>query len=277
MSPQRFPLVLVLLVLGGTAPVVRGTDGPVFYDGWGPVIVNTVVTQAGKALPAPNLARPVYYQGASLGLSLGSIAGDTEPAPKELNRYVAGILAKQGYVAAAPGQRDPSLFLVVQWGYLRRHDNDLAWFLGCDPTEDYPGSTRDVEFLRKVHTPVVETILNDVRGAVYGIVITAFDPKTVHSPSPVAYWQTRIGLPANRKSMAQALPVMVAAAGPAIGQPDTEPRLLDTDEARAGRVTLGELKFLEYLTEVPPPGTMSLRRGTLNRPGTANAPVAQDK
>jgi hypothetical protein len=35
MSSLRIPLALVLLALVGTAPVVRGADGPGFYDGWG--------------------------------------------------------------------------------------------------------------------------------------------------------------------------------------------------------------------------------------------------
>ena len=69
------------------------------------------------------------------------------------------------------------------------------------------------------------------------------NPRTAE---PVVYWQTRIGIPANGKSMAEALPVMMLAAGPAIGRPTDKPVLLDADRAREGQVKLGELKFLDY-------------------------------
>jgi hypothetical protein len=42
-------------------------------------------------------------------------------------------------------------------------------------------------------------------------------------------------------------------------------------------VTLGELKFVEYLNEVPPPGTRSLHRGTLNLPKEISPPARSDK
>ena len=274
---MRIPLALVLLAVGGRAPGAGGANGGGFYDGWGPVVVTTVITAAGKAFTPPTNAQPTYYRGSSLGRSLGSIPGDTEPEPKELARFVAGILAQQGYVAAAPGQHDPALFLVVQWGYLRRGEDDLLWFLGCDPTMDYAGTDQAGLFQRNLHSRAVETIMNDARSAIYGLVLTAYDPKTVHSPRPVAYWQTRVGLPANGKSMAQALPVMVASAGPAIGHPAEEPALFDTDNARAGRVTLGELRFIDYLNEVPPPGTRSVHQGTLNLPREINPSPARSK
>jgi hypothetical protein len=154
---------------------------------------------------------------------------------------VAGILAKQGYLCARP-EHEPTLFLILQWGYLTPQSEDLFWFLGYNPNK-YVGIP--------VLPLAIETVQEDATDAIYGIIITAFEFKSVRTAKPVVYWQTRIGLPAVGKSMAAALPVMLVAAGPAIGRPSKEPVLLDADSPREGTVKLNELKFLEYLNGPP--------------------------
>jgi hypothetical protein len=145
------------------------------------------------------------------------------------------------------------LFLIVQWGYLEPGTGDLLWFLGYDPNQDIGAQMGPVigpeVFRTNMRSRAVETILADAKGAIYGIIITAFEFKTAHTASPVPYWQTRIGLPANGKSMVEALPTMLVAAGPAIGRPADAPVLLDTDNARQGTVKLDDLKFLDALPE----------------------------
>jgi hypothetical protein len=82
---------------------------------------------------------------------------------------------------------------------------------------------------------------------IYGIIVTAFEFESARTPEPVIYWQTRIGLPANGKSMEEALPVMLAAAGPVIGRASDQPILRSADASPEGRVWIGELKVLEVL------------------------------
>ena len=258
MHPLRhaFALAFVLLALGAGGTPARA-EFVLFKNTWGDVIVATDMTVAGKALTPPTPQQPVYYRGLSLGRRLGSIPGDREPNLQELNLFVADILAKQGYRPAPPEIEAPPLLLVLQWGYVKPGSEDLLWFLGYNPEQDIaaqanPNMLGPEVWRRGMRSRLIDTILQDSQNPIYGIIVTAFEFKSARTPEPVVYWQTRIGLPANGKSMAQALPVMIAAAGPAIGRPADRPVMLDADRVRDGRVDLGELKFLDYQGELPP-------------------------
>jgi hypothetical protein len=192
-----------------------------------------------------------------LGPRLGSIRGDEEPDVKQLNRFVADILRKQGYLGA-PESREPELFLVLQWGYVTPGSENLLWFLGYNPQDDIaaPSSPRTLGpevWRRGMRSRAIETILENSQDAIYGIIVTAFEFKSVHTDNPIIYWQTRIGLPANGKSMAAALPTMLVAAGPAIGRAADKPVLVDPNDARPGTVKFGELKFLDFQNAPSPP------------------------
>lgn len=247
----------LLLLLAGLIGPVAHAEFSLFKNAWGDVIVATDTTEAGKAIPAPSPDRPAYYLGMSLGCKLGSMPGDEEPDPKQLELFVAGILAKQGYRGAQAGDHEPSLLLVLQWGYLRPGSNDLAWFLGYDASQDIAAPStvgRGVGpevWRRSLRSRITRTVLEYAAEPVYGIIVTAFDFRTARTPQPVLYWQTRIALPANGKSMAEALPAMLRAAGPAIGRSADRPLLIDVDRPREGRVELGDLRVLEQ--DVRPP------------------------
>jgi hypothetical protein len=167
-----------------------------------------------------------------------------------MNLLLAKILAKQGYLGAKPGVHDPALFLVVQWGYLEPEYANLPWFLGYNPQQDIaspaiPGILGAEVFRRNFRSREVESILQCVSRPVYGIIVTAFEYKSANTSRPVIYWQTRIGLPASGKSMAQALPTMLIAAAPSIGRESNSPVLASADDARTGKINLGELQILE--------------------------------
>lgn len=255
MRPLWTSCLIFLLLLGAAA--VRGAEFVLFKSVWGDAIVATDTTAAGRALTPPTRAQPVYYLGLTLGQKLGSIPGDKEPDLQQLSAFTARILAQQGYVGAKPGVHDPSLFLVLQWGYIQPGREDLRWFLGYNPEHDIAAPATinmlgpDV-FRRGMRSREIETILEDAQRPIYGIIITAFDYKTARTNQPVALWQTRIGLPAHGKSMTDALPAMIVAAGPAIGRPADKPVFVDADNARSGTVTFGELKFLDF-PEAPRP------------------------
>lgn len=257
MRPPRLRLLLSLAVLGlGAAP--GRAEFVLFKSTWGSVIVATDVTKAGRELAPPSPENPVRYKGLSLGRKLGSIPGDREPDIEQLNRYVAEILAKQGYLPAPPGT-EPELLLVLQWGYITPGSENLLWFLGYDArndvaAQDNPNMLGPEVWRRGMRSSEIDTILQDSQHPIYGIIVTAFDFKTARTPEPVPYWQTRIGLPANGKSMASALPVMVTAAGPAIGRPSDKPVFVSADVAREGQVRLGELQFLDFEGNKRPAG-----------------------
>ncbi len=240
-------LMLAAAILGGLC--IRCAGFSLFSRHWGDVIVVTDVTTEGHAVTPPTEKAPVYFLGRSLGCKLGSIRGDELPEEKTMEQFVTRVLAKQGYLSAADGTHEPALFLVVQWGCLQPQSGDLLWFLGYNPADDiaapsFPGVLGPEVFRRNFRSHLVETILDGASDPIYGIIVTAFDYKTAKTDKPIIYWQTRIGLPANGKSMAQALPTMMLAAGPTIGRETTIPTLRDADDVREGRITLGELNIL---------------------------------
>ncbi|HTK76502.1 MAG TPA: hypothetical protein VL371_14650 [Gemmataceae bacterium] len=215
---------------------------PIFNRVWGNVVVATDMTPEGRKLTPPTPEHPVYYLGTSLGARFDTIPGDRLPDVKQMNLLVARVLAKQGYLYASPGVHDPSLFLVLQWAYLRIAP---LWFVGYNPKYDHP-----------IH-PFEVDVMIDTAGPgsfephpCYGIIITAFDFKSARAKHPVVCWQTRITLPAIGKSMAQALPTMIIAAGPAIGHESNLPFLGDADAMPKGHVTVGDLEVVGY--EDPP-------------------------
>jgi hypothetical protein len=260
MRLSSFTVALGLFLVGPALPRCWGAGFSLFRNFWGNVIVSTDATAAGRALTPPTPEHPVYYLGRSLGTRLGTISGDELPDAKELLKIVTKILAKQGYVGARPGVHDPSLYLIVQWGYMRPRSGDRLWFLGYNPRQDIarPSSSGILGpevFLRDFRSRETETILQSASDSIYGIIVTAFEYKSARTPTPVIYWQTRIGLPAIGKSMAQALPTMLLAAGPVIGRETDKPVLRDADNAREGRVDLGEIKVIDLTSQPTAPDT----------------------
>jgi hypothetical protein len=214
------------------------------------------MTPAGREIVRPTPEKPVYYNGMSLGCKFPSIPGDELPDTKELDRFVAKVLARQGYLPAG-ATHEPSLFLVLQWGYLRPESNELLWFLGYDASQDiaapsFPGMIGAEVFRRNMRSRTTETILESASGPIYGIIVSAFEHKSAKSTQPIIYWQTRIGIPAQGKSMAEALPVIALAAGPSIGRETKSPALYDADDARTGEVNIGELKAIEFFDQALP-------------------------
>lgn len=243
--------------LGLSLPLAPAAGFNLFSPSWGDVIVATDATVEGRALTPPTVANPVYYLGKSLGCKFGSLRGDQLPEVEEMNRFVARVLAKQGYLGATRGVHEPSLYLIVQWGYLEPRSGDLLWFLGYDANQDiaapvFPGQLGAEVWRRGFRSHAITTILEDAGSPIYGIIITAFEYESASTTKPIIYWQTRIGLPARGKTMAEALPAMVLAAGPSIGREAKSPVLIDVDDARQGRVELGELKVRGVVEEPTP-------------------------
>ncbi len=249
MRSLKFALALVLGIFGPGLSGVWASGFNPFRNFWGDVIVSTDMAPEGHALTPPTLEKPVYYLGKSLGCRLGSVPGDRLPDARKMTQLVVKILAKQGYLGASPGVHEPTLYLLVQWGYLEPWSGELLWFLGYNVNKDiagsrFPGLIGPEAYLRDFRSRQAQTILDDAGGAIYGIIVTAFEYKSVSTPKPIAYWQTRIGLPANGKSMDEALPTMLLAANTTIGRESESPIFRDADEVREGRVELGEFKVL---------------------------------
>ena len=253
---NRASLAAAALILGASS-LAANPHGP-FFHYWGDVVVATDTTPEGRKITPPSPEHPVYYKGASLGCKLGFVSGDLLPDVDQVNKFVAAVLAKQGYLGATEGKHEPTLFLVLQWGSLQPGYDDLSWFLGYNPDNDVAAPTAvnmlgAEVFRRDFRSREMQTIIDYAGGPLYGIIVTAFEFKSASTSKPIAYWQTRISLPTPGKSMARALPTMIRAAGPVIGIPSNGPVLADADDLRGGHVELGDIEVIGVLPdhEVP--------------------------
>jgi len=253
------PILLLALVLVYLMPVPEArADLGWFKDSWGDVIVVTEMTDAGRARTRPSPDNPVYFKGRNLGCKLGnSIPGDKQPDIKEMADCVARILGGEGYLGAQPGGKDPELYIVLSWGYLRpgygnNSADELLAFLGYDPNQDIAASGTMGHLIgpevyrRGMRSQNIQTILDYATKPLYGIMITAFDYESASTPHPILYWQTRMAIPARGKYMARAMPAMMAIAAPSIGRETEKPVVRDADV----RVEFGELEVLSYADPV---------------------------
>ena len=127
MRDCRLLAVCVLAVAGLALPRAQASKFTLFSRAWGNAIVVTDMTQEGRLVASPSPGKPVYYRGVSLGTKLGSIAGDLIPNQKDFDKFVSKVLAKQGYLGAKPGgPHEPSLYIVVQWGYMTPGWNSIC-------------------------------------------------------------------------------------------------------------------------------------------------------
>jgi len=233
----------------------------VFERYWGDCVVVTDMTEAGRALKPASPESPVYFLGEVYGGRLGSLHGDRLPDPKEMGRLVAKILAKQGYLPAQPGVHEPQIFLVLQWGRIGNRSGDSLWFLGYDRAQD-PAvpvlATASMPLGFTISGPVfrgefrpreIETVLEYAQEDIYGFIISTFEYKSARTAEPVVLWQTRIGVPANGKSMPDALTTIVQLAGSQIGRETTKPVLRNTEDRYTTR--LGELKIIGVEADAP--------------------------
>ncbi|WP_404425135.1 hypothetical protein [Nibricoccus sp. IMCC34717] len=241
MTPRL--LALLLLALPATAPAFEW-----FPRVEGNVVVVTDVTEAGRKFTPPTPQAPVFFKGLSLGNKLGSIPGDREPDVKKLTAFATKLLAKQGYVGSFDDTHPASLFLVLQWGYIRDSREQL-WFLGYNPFDDIgyqpnPNMLGPEVLLRNMRNSTVETILDLADEPIYGLIITAFDYATVKTDKPIALWQTRIGFAAIGKSMQDALPKMLTVGAAQIGRASDKPIIRDADDYRKEAFEYGDLKVV---------------------------------
>gem|GEM_PF-946495 len=260
MRKGRFPAPRVLLfsslVLFFLMPGEEAEAGlNLFKDSWGDVITVTEMTDAGRAQLRPSPESPVYFKGRNLGCKLGGgIPGDKEPDIEEMADCVTRLLAGQGYIGAESMGKEPELYIVLSWGYLRPGygedaSDELLAFLGYDPSQDIAASGTmghligPEVFRRNMRSQYMQTIHDYAGKPLYGLMITAFDYKSASTPNPILYWQTRVAIPARGKYMAHAMPAMMAIAAPIIGRETEKPVLQDADV----RVEFGDLEVLNYV------------------------------
>lgn len=220
------------------------------------VFIVTDVTPDGRKVEPPTRQQPVYCEAMSFGCDFGSMPGDKLPDSAELLKVIVKILADQGY----QGNNDthpPTLLLTFQWGYRKGGIGNNLAYLGGEKldlmweTENNSWINSNV-LLRNMRSSASQKVMDVAAEDIYAVTICGFDYASTRSGKPVLLWQTRVAIPTTGVSMANALPRILAVAGPAIGRETKTTVIAKADDTREGRVDLGELEVIEEDAPVTP-------------------------
>lgn len=236
------------------------------------VITVTDATPAGRQFARASKDQPQYYVGLSLGFrDLGAaVGGIKEPPTNDVLRLVAGELAKQGYLPATEKSAPPSLVLAYTWGTLNadldQPDPDFAARVRNRPQiVRFLGGRKvglDSNFFDPLTAPIngLQTLDYDARKIheissedFYIIIVSAYDLAALHQGKKQLLWMTRIAAPSLGFALADAMPSMLAIAGPHFGRETARPVWMSASEKFKPNVKLGELQLIEYLGDAPLP------------------------
>jgi len=221
------------------------------------VLTVTDVTEEGRKWPLPEPGKPVLYEAISFGSkNFPGLPGDITPNPRVMTAFIVKTLAEQGYVQAKE-KGVAKIFLSICWGYSRANLGalgflggkklDLMWEL-----ESYGGMLSPNVLLRWNRSLTAEKVMDTANSDLYIASIQAFDLNKLDAGTQVLLWNTRIACPTRGLWMADALPAMIAAAGPLIGRETEKPVWRDTTELKKVRIEYGELKTLELMQPSSP-------------------------
>ena len=242
---------------------------------FGPKDLETVtvtdLTPAGKLLRQPSPDHPLFYAAISGGYhDLGGLKGGEKPiARQSVDQTMIKILAKQGYLPVAPGQR-PDVILAWKWGTLniyifqdgsgltfrRANEGQLLRFLGGDKHglisrygDPFPEQT-----LAPGLFPIsgdAQTLIDTSKEDLYVAVISAYAVTLRDAKHAELLWNTRISAPARGFWLPEALPAMLAIATPYVGRETTKPVWIRATDKFKPDIHLGDLRMVEYLEKTP--------------------------
>ncbi len=240
------------------------------------VITVTDVTTAGRNARQASPDHPLYYVAVSGGYQdLGGYkAGEHEMPPRQVTANMYKVLAKQGYLPAS-SRHSPDLVLLWFWGTMNverfgippmRGINSLqvnSWaeasFMGGlkaglinDRPDPFQTETLPVGLARRTDdlAEAIETASTD---DLFVAGVIAYDFAAAKQRKKVILWTTRISSPSRGFWLPEALPSMLAIAGPFLGRDTPKPVWIDASDKFRPDVTLGDSKVLGYIEETPPP------------------------
>lgn len=230
-------------------------------------ITVTDYTSAGRLRRQPSPASPVYYMAVSTGYRDfgGSVAGEHMIPRQIVNDTMLKVLAKQGYLPAAPNQT-PDLMLLWTWGTLNTerlnfypngthpqvNERQILRFLGGDKLglksmhdDPFPELTLAPGL---IHEGAEASRFRDAASDDYFIaVIAAYDFKLRDPEHSQMLWNTRISCPSHGFWLPDAFPGMLAIATPYIGHETAKPVWIRATDQFKPEVRLGDLQVVEYL------------------------------
>ena len=227
----------------------------------------TDFTPAGLQRRQPSPAAPAYYVAVSAGFRDfgGIVAGEHMISRQIVNETMQKVLAKQGYLPAAPNQR-PDLVLVWTWGTLNTervnylpngyspqiNDRRILRFLGGDKlglTSQYADPFPELSLSLGLifQGGEARNFLDAASDDYYVAVIAAYDVNLPDLKHARMLWNTRISCPSRGFWLPEAFPGMLAIATPYVGRETTKPVWLRATERFNPEVRIGDLKVVEYL------------------------------
>lgn len=241
------------------------------------VLTVTDTTADGRKVPPASPSHPIYYVAEDLGFrEFGSpVGGDTLPPHKAIVAVIVKTLQKQGYLPASKAH-PPTQFILFSWGTMYAHPTQLSnsashslehpadpqflKFMGGDKADlmwDTPqnnpnialgGNMVDPHILTEgLRSKTAQKIRDAAEGDLYVAALGGYDFDALRHGKDKELWQTRIACPAEGLALADTLPVMIAAAGPAIGRETAIPVWTDPTENLTAHVKVGEGRVVEYI------------------------------
>ncbi len=234
-------------------------------------ITVTDFTPAGNLLRQPTADHPFYYVAVSTGYhDLGGIKAGEKPISRQLvDQTMLKILAKQGYLPAAPGQR-PDVILAWTWGTLNveilhsgngsfvRQINEprLLRFLGgaklgliSSHGNPFPELTLHPGLIPLSGS--ARNLIDASKDDLYIAAISAYAINQRDPKHPALLWNTRISAPSRGFWMPEALPAMLAIASPYVGRETSKPVWIRATEKFKPEIHLGDMRVVEYLEKTP--------------------------
>ena len=229
------------------------------------VITVTDTTPTGALLRPASPDNPVFFMAVSMGCRDfgGIIAGDKLPPTQEVIETMTKVLAKQGYLPATDSH-PPTLLLVWTWGTMNVETNpgylsslqinhsQLLRFMGAYKVG--LGSQTADSFPEYMLAPGLSIMSNDARtlndlakGSLYVAAIAAYDYQAATRQESKLLWTTKISCPSRGYWMPEALPSMLAIAGPNIGRETARPVVINVTDKFKPDIAIGNPTVVEYL------------------------------
>lgn len=244
----------------------------------------TDLTEAGRALPIPSAAQPVYYIGLNAGFrTFGgpTMAGDPPPDEKMMLRVLAQVLASQGF-RGADATHPATQIVVCSWGVLGSSGHNLLGpgpgihFLGGDKMphvledDTIMGHLSPDVLLRGFRSGAADTVLSMSHETLYAVLLRGYDLAAANSGRIVQLWETRLACASPGNTLARSLPRLVVSGQHAIGRETPQPLVGNVARSRQAWVEIGESTVVEYIDLAD---LEKAREAARHQPATTAAPA----
>lgn len=225
------------------------------------VNVNVAMTEAGKKVEPPTLAKPAYYFPVVAGYREegAKVAGETKPPVTTVVHLLAKTLAQEHYFVISKAHPQPDILLAFHWGYMNPEIDDMG-----DPENPQKVFYNQNEMLALVGGQTLgmldlnfekEAVMQGAEDDRYFIVVSAYDFAAAKQHKKVLLWQARMSTPSVGVTLGEVLPSLIASGGPMFGRETIRPKWIDMPIAREGHVEIGTPEFKNYVDAPanPPP------------------------